>query len=160
MNVIQFNVLMGGWNTIESECFAALVKLGEQKEWNKDDSKFIEQMLLDGCGHALTQLFKGTYSETTFRAISKKYNCSAPTISITDMQRLVKEGKHMRSDQLSQIGLKRETVSKQAISNKCKMCSTPTEERCSKCKIAYYCSSICQRKDHKKHKMVCVKKTN
>ncbi len=39
--------------------------------------------------------------------------------------------------------------------SECKVCKKPTSTYCSKCKIVYYCSKICQREDWKSHKKEC-----
>ena len=39
--------------------------------------------------------------------------------------------------------------------NSCEVCSTAATNRCSKCRVVFYCSAECQKKDWKKHKNSC-----
>lgn len=38
---------------------------------------------------------------------------------------------------------------------KCEECGDPATQRCSKCKVAWYCSRDCQLRQWKKHKAIC-----
>ena len=38
---------------------------------------------------------------------------------------------------------------------KCEECGDPATQRCSKCKLAWYCSRDCQLRQWKKHKKLC-----
>ena len=42
----------------------------------------------------------------------------------------------------------------------CAVCQTPSKLQCSACKITYYCSRDCQKKDWKTHKQLCKKPTD
>jgi len=41
------------------------------------------------------------------------------------------------------------------VVNSCKVCHEPGANRCSKCKLVYYCSRLCQSKDWASHKDAC-----
>ena len=44
-----------------------------------------------------------------------------------------------------------------AFKKKCILCSTPTNNLCSRCKVTFYCGRACQRGDHACHKTMCKK---
>jgi hypothetical protein len=41
------------------------------------------------------------------------------------------------------------------LKQKCSICQKDTTSRCGKCKLVYYCSSDCQKKDYPSHKKTC-----
>jgi len=41
------------------------------------------------------------------------------------------------------------------VEEACVVCGNPSNKRCSKCKVTKYCSTECQRRDYKEHKVNC-----
>lgn len=47
----------------------------------------------------------------------------------------------------------------QTTKHLCSVCMKETESRCPNCKLGYYCTKVCQRKEWHMHKQVCAKVT-
>jgi MYND finger/Ankyrin repeats (many copies) len=48
------------------------------------------------------------------------------------------------------------TMSDEATEHRCANCRDASASKCSKCKIAFYCSVECQRTNFRRHKLICI----
>ncbi len=77
----------------------------------------------------------------------------SPVVSAGKQDRAEKEEEHYLSPDFLENMLRKFTSNES-----CCMCESLTKQKCSRCKLVYYCSRECQRTDWTAHKLTCKKK--
>ena len=94
---------------------------------------------------------------------------NATEIMAKEVNRVIKQDTSNNSDNISETSNKESEITKamdsltinskstQDIEHKCQVCGKKAVNICSACKLTFYCSSACQRKDWPTHKIICKK---